>query len=209
MKTKFKGKKCRSLRSKTTSYHLPSFDPTTPIKKNLKDPGPLKNQKRFLMATQQFMCSDWIMCLPASKLQYRCVFFRHRLDSGRCSPGTYLGFKIFCWTWSKSLKIAGNLCQLSSWLRAYTVTNLSFPRCVLPSSYLLFWRFHMCSPGIDQRRENTSKLARTLFRVSWIFFQNVGRFSRLDVLYYTILYYTIPPQSPPPPHICIKSAKNR
>jgi hypothetical protein len=60
------------------------------LKKNFKGPRPFKQQKTFLSAKQLFMCSDWIMWLPASKIRYRSVFLRYRLDSGRCSPAILL-----------------------------------------------------------------------------------------------------------------------
>ncbi len=63
----------------------------------------------------------------------------------------------------------------------YRIYHFKDFTCVLPLSYYHL-RFHVCSPGIDRWRENTSKIARTLFSISWIFLQNVfGRFSRLAV----------------------------
>ncbi len=56
----------------------------------LKDPSPVNNKKRFWAAKQLFMCTDRIMWLPTSKIRYRGVFFRYRLDSGRCSPAILL-----------------------------------------------------------------------------------------------------------------------
>ncbi len=56
----------------------------------LKDPGPLKSIKRILAGKKLFMCSDRIMWPPASKIRYRSVFFRYRLDSERCSPAILL-----------------------------------------------------------------------------------------------------------------------
>jgi hypothetical protein len=62
---------------------------TADFKNVLKEPGPLKSQKTFLATRQQFMCSgtDQIMCLLASKIRYRCVFFLRRLDSVGYSAG--------------------------------------------------------------------------------------------------------------------------
>ncbi len=55
---------------------------------------PLKSIKRIWAAKQLFMCSDRIMWLPGSKIQYRSVFSRYWLDSGRCSPAI-LVWKLF------------------------------------------------------------------------------------------------------------------
>jgi hypothetical protein len=41
------------------------------LKKMLKDPGPLNSKKRIWAVKQLFMCSDWIMWPPVSKIRYR------------------------------------------------------------------------------------------------------------------------------------------
>ncbi len=79
---------------------------------------------------------------------------------------------------------------------------------------LIMWRFHIYLPGIDRYRENTKKIACTLFSILPIFWQNVfGRFSRLALLRKgVILNMMMPPplfnffliggnvpRSPPPP----------
>jgi hypothetical protein len=70
------------------AFNSSTFPPI--LKQFLKDPGPLKSIKRIWAAKQLLMCSDRIMWPPASKIRYRSVFSRNRLDSGRCSPGILL-----------------------------------------------------------------------------------------------------------------------
>ncbi len=55
----------------------------------LKDPGPLNSKKRIWVLKQLFMWPDRIMWPPGSKIRYRSVFSRNRLDSGRCSPAIF------------------------------------------------------------------------------------------------------------------------
>ncbi len=56
------------------------------FKKIFKGPRPFKMHKTYLRVKQQFMCTDRIMWPPGSKIRYRSVFSRNRLDSGRISP---------------------------------------------------------------------------------------------------------------------------
>ncbi len=76
-------------------------------KKILKDPGPLKSIKRIWAVKQQFMCTDWIMWPPGSKIQYRSVFSRNRLDSGRCSPAIAFIIVMISHDFSRYRSIAG------------------------------------------------------------------------------------------------------
>ena len=93
----------------------------------------------------------------------------------------YLGFNIFCWTYSKGLKIAGDVCPLSSRWRAYTLLNfidsgMCFPAIVfiiLKISHV-FSRYRSIAGKHIKNRPHTLK-----FRG---FLQNLfGRFSRLAV----------------------------
>jgi hypothetical protein len=132
------------------------------------------------------MCSDRIKWPPALKIWYPCVFFHYRLDSGRCSPGIWFSQK-FWWSNFQGLKIADDVCPLSSRLRANTLFNFIDPgMCssaivfiILMTSYVFLW-WSIVGKNIKNRPHT--------FQCFKNFFQNLfGRFSWLAVL------------SPPPP----------
>ncbi len=53
------------------------------------------------------MCTDRIMWPPGSKIQYRSVFSRNRLDSGRCSPAIAFLIVMISHVFSRYRSIAG------------------------------------------------------------------------------------------------------
>ena len=51
-----------------------------------KGPSPFKLHKTLFSGYTAFMCPDWIMWPPVQKTQYRDVYLRYRLCSGRIHP---------------------------------------------------------------------------------------------------------------------------
>ncbi len=111
----------------------------------LKVPGPLNSKKTFLSSETTVNCVLTSSCshrrqnlIPLTR--YREMFTR------------YLGLKFFenfWWTHYQSLKTAGDICPVSSRLRANTLF-FSVPGYTgICSHYriLSFWRFHMYFPG--------------------------------------------------------------
>ncbi len=125
------------------------------------------------------MDTDRIICPPTSKIRYRCVIARHWLDSGRTSP-VILVFNIF------DEHIPRDLRSRVIFDR-YWVDGAAGEHIVqIYRNRVLFSRhhfYHFKDSGVPvsiNGGENTSKIARTFFSVSRIFFQ-----------YW--LYYYLPP----------------
>ena len=94
------------------------------------------------------MCSDRIMWPPGSKIRYRSVFSRNRLDSGRTSPAILIS-KLF-------VELILGVSRQRVMFTRYRVDSgsihslfVQIPGCVLPLSNLSFSRFLMCSPAIE------------------------------------------------------------
>ncbi len=93
------------------------------------------------------------------KNSIRLCIFPQWLDSERCSPGILvLKFLMNSFQGSKDSGWCFACYRVDSRRKHYSVFSIA--GCVLPLWYLSFWRFHKYFPGIDQWRENTSKIAR-------------------------------------------------